>query len=43
MTTKNGLKKPFLRGEDMVDLTGSYSNLAVLNELVAVINEVMTA
>ena len=32
--TKKWLNKPFVRGKKVVDLTGSYSNLAVLNQLV---------
>jgi len=40
---KNGLGKPFLRGKKVVDLIGGYSNLAVLNQLVAVIEEVASA
>lgn len=30
---KNGLAKPFARGKKVVDLTGSYSNLDILNQL----------
>jgi len=40
---KNALNNAFLRLGLLVDLIGSYSNLAVLNQLESVINEVMSA
>lgn len=43
MSQKNGFTKPFVRDKNVVDLIGSYSNLAVLNKLAAVINKTATA
>jgi len=41
--TKKWLNKAIYEGKKVVDLIGGYSNLAVLNQLVTVIDEVMTA
>lgn len=34
-----GLGKPFLRVQNVVDLSGCYSNLEALNELVAAVSK----
>ncbi|MHB1465325.1 MAG: hypothetical protein ACYCXU_09490, partial [Thermoleophilia bacterium] len=43
MSQKNGFTKPFVRDKKVVDLTGSYSNLSILNQLERAVNRLIIA